>query len=668
VTEGEIKCIPNNEEKYISFTKEIVVGSFVNKKGGLTQIKRSIRFIDSLKFMPFGLGKLVGDLEKQHFKNMRRFYDGSARTEGDENKLELLLRKGVYPYDYMNGFDKLEEMQLPAKEGFYSRLNDEDISDEEYEHAQKVWKTFNMKSMRDYHDLYMETDVILLADVFENFRDICMESYDLDPCWYYTSPGLAWDACLKMTKIELELLSDYDMLLMIENGIRGGISMISTKYAKANNKYLASYDKSMPPKHIIYVDANNLYGWAMSQKMPTGGFEWMPEEFFDQWRKHPCILEVDLRYPYDLHDLHNDYPLAPERLPIGRVEKLVPNLFDKASYVVHHETLKLYESLGMEIIEIHKVLTFEESAWMKPYIDLNTKLRTAAKNDFEKEFFKLMNNSVFGKTMENIRNRVDIQLVTTEEKARRLISKPNYKSRTIFSENLVAIHMGRTKMKYDKPIYLGMSILDVSKNLMYDFHYNYIKKKYGNHAKLLMTDTDSLMYEIETEDFYEDIRGDVSEKFDTSNYEEDHRSSIGSQANKKKIGMMKDEVGGRIIEEVIGLRAKLYSIKFGDGEERKRCKGVKKSVVKKGITHEDYKKCLFSGEKVLRKMNVIRSHGHNIYSEEVNKIALSREDDKRTILDDGINTIAIGFSSTFWDDLQFFEDEAPAWCWRDQEV
>jgi hypothetical protein len=320
--------------------------------------------------------------------------------------------------------------------------------------------------MREYHDLYLKTDVILLADVFENFRDLCMKNYKLDPCWYYTSPGLAWDACLKMTKIELELLSDIDMVLMFEKGIRGGVSMISTRYSKANNKYMTNFDESKPSKYIMYLDANNLYGWAMSQKMPFSGFEWMPVDEFEYWRERPCILEVDLDYPLHLHVRHNDYPLAPERLTIDGVEKLVPNLKNKKKYVVHHETLKLYESLGLRITKIHRIIEFNESAWMKQYIDLNTQLRTAAKNDFEKDFFKLMNNSVFGKTMENIRNRVDIQLVTTEKKAKKLISKPNYKSRTIFSENLVAVHMGRTKLKYDKPIYLGMSILDISKNLM----------------------------------------------------------------------------------------------------------------------------------------------------------------------------------------------------------
>jgi hypothetical protein len=169
--------------------------------------------------------------------------------------------------------------------------------------------------------------------------------------------------------------------------------------------------------------------------MPFRRFKWMSESEMESWREHPCILEVDLDYPKELHNLHNDYPLAPERLMINGVEKLVPNLRNKTKYVVHHETLKVYESLGLIITKVHRAIKFEESAWMKQYIDMNTRLRTAAKNDFERDFFKLMNNSVFGKTMENIRNRVNIQLVNSEEKARKLISKPNYESRTIFSEN-----------------------------------------------------------------------------------------------------------------------------------------------------------------------------------------------------------------------------------------
>ena len=215
--------------------------------------------------MAKSLDKLVNNLSKDAFNNVKRYYA--------EDKLELLTRKGIYPYEYMNSPEKLKETQLPSKEAFYSRLNDEGISDENYAHAQEVWETFEMKNLEDYHKLYNKVDVLLLSDVFENFREICITNYNLDPAHYYTAPGLAWDAALKVTKVELELLSDMDMLLMVKKGIRGGVSMISNRYGKSNNKYMdGRYDASKPTKYITYLDANNLYRWAMSKSLPTHGF------------------------------------------------------------------------------------------------------------------------------------------------------------------------------------------------------------------------------------------------------------------------------------------------------------------------------------------------------------------------------------------------------------
>ena len=187
----------------------------------------------------------------------------------------LLTRKEVYPYDYVSSIDKLSETHLPPKDEFYSKLNDEDISDEDCQHAIKVWNKFGCKTIKDYHDLYLKSDVLLLADVFENFRSTCLKHYKLDPAHYYTSPGLAWDACLKTTGQHLELLSDYDMLMMFERGIRGGITHISKRYAEANNKYMKNYNPGKESTFIQYLDANNLYGWAMSQNLPTHGFKWM---------------------------------------------------------------------------------------------------------------------------------------------------------------------------------------------------------------------------------------------------------------------------------------------------------------------------------------------------------------------------------------------------------
>ena len=635
VSEGNIKCIPNNEEKYISFSKEIVVDSW-EKDGKTVDVKHEIRFLDSFKFMASSLAGLVDNLARS---GMEKFQN--LKKEFKEN-FELLTQKGVYPYDYMNCLEKCSETQLPIKEDFYSKLNDCNITDKEYKHAQDIWEKFGINNLGEYHDLYLKTDVLLLADVFEEFRNICLENYNLDPAWYYTSPGLSWDALLKHSKVNLELLTDPDMLLMFEKGIRGGISMISNRHGRANNKFMKEqFDSSRPSKFVTYLDANNLYGWAMMKPLPVGNFHWMTGDELERWREFPCVLEVDLEYPEELHELHNDYPLAPERIKINKVEKLIPTLGDKQKYVLHRENLKLYLSLGLKLKWIHRGIKFREKPWMRSYIELNTDLRTKGKNAFEKDFFKLMNNSVFGKTMENIRNRVDVSLVGNREKAQKLIAKPNLKHWICFDENLIGIHLKRIKLVFNKPVYCGMSILDLSKTMIYDFHYNYIIPKFGKKQKLLFTDTDSLCYEIETEDFFADIAGDVKELFDTSNFDKNHPSGIQGK-NKKVPGMMKDEAGGKIIEEFVGLRSKLYSYKMFEGKEEKKCKGIKKVVVKKQISFEDYKECLLSKQPQMRKMNVIRSHQHEIFSETVNKIALAADDDKRIILDDGISTLALG--------------------------
>ncbi len=634
--EGEIRCIPKTDEKYISFSKNVPMETIVSDDGKEKTICLEMRFLDSFKFTLKSLDSLTKTLGKEQFKTLMN------QMSADPKSLDLLKRKGVFPYEFMTDFSKLSATSLPPKEAFYSQLTDSHISDEDYEHAQKVWKAFGCKTMRDYHNLYLKTDVLLLADVMTEFRKTCNKAYGLDALHYYTSPGLAWDAMLKFTGIELDLISDQDMYLMIEKGIRGGVSSIMKRYSKANHKYLGDYDPEKPSQHILYLDANNLYGWAMSKPLPHKNFEWIPDDKLKDWKSKPCILEVDLEYPKELHDLHNEYPLAPERLWVNKVEKLVPNLDDKTKYVLHHESLKMYLEMGLKLTKIHRGITFEESCFMKSYIDLNTNMRAKGTTDFEKDFYKLMNNSVFGKTMENVRNRVNVKLVTNEKALNKLVKKPNYKRVSEFHENLVAVHMEKTTVKLDKPIYLGMSILDLSKTLMYRFHYDYVKPKWGDKAKLLFTDTDSLCYEIQTDDVYEDIKNDVDKWYDTSNYDKDHPSGLYSGKNKKVIGFYKDECGGKFIIEFVGLKAKSYSIEMADGKTEKKCKGVKKYVVKNHITHEDYKESLFSGESQLRTMNTIRSRKHNVGSERINKTALSPDDDKRIILEDGIHTLAIG--------------------------
>ena len=330
---------------------------------------------------------------------------------------------------------------------------------------------------------------------------------------------------------------------------------------------------------------------------------------------------------------------AKYNISIGLVHKLIPTLKNKEKYVLHYRNLKLYTDLGLKVTKVHRVLEFNQSAWLKQYIDFNTQKRTNAKNSFEKDFFKLMNNSVFGKTMENIRKRVDVRLVTDEKKLVKMAAKPTYESSKIFNKNLVAVHKIKETLTLNRPAYVGMCILDLSKVLMYDFHYNYIKDKYGNKAKLLFTDTDSLTYEIEAKDVYQDFWND-KDKFDNSDYPES--SPFFDKTNKKVIGKFKDKAAGVPIYEFVGLRSKMYSYIKDNQKGGKTAKGIKKNIIKNNIKHQDYKETLLGNKQLHHIMKTIRSQNHEIGSYEINKVSLSCFDDKRYISDNGITSYAYG--------------------------
>ena len=377
-----------------------------------------------------------------------------------------------------------------------------------------MWEEFECKTFGEYHDLYLKTDVCLLADVFENFTSICLQQYGLDPAHYFSSPGLSWDALLKKkTNVNLELLTDVDMHLFIERGTRGGISMVSKGFAKANNPYVKDYDPNKPTTYTQYLDENNLYGWAMSKALPKGGFKWlktMPTEkeilSKKENAKQGWILEVDLEYPTELHNSHDAYLLAPEKKKIKREwmseyqrkladelkvdmneEKLVLTLKDKKNYVLHYKNLQQYLKLGMKLKKVHRTLDYDQECWMEPYVQMNTEFRKQAKNDFEKNFYKLINNSVFGKRMENFRKHTDIKIVRSDEKEkiRKLTANPSYAGFQLFSNNLSGIRRRKEKLVLNKPIYVGMTILDNSKILMYDFYYNKLKRQYGENCELI---------------------------------------------------------------------------------------------------------------------------------------------------------------------------------------
>lgn len=357
------------------------------------------------------------------------------------------------------------------------------------------------------------------------------------------------------------------------------------------------------------------------------------------------ILEVDLEYPQHLHDAHTDLPFCPTRdKPPGKREfKLLATLYDKKRYVIHYRNLQQCTRHGLRVTKIHRILQFSQSPWLRNYIELNTDFRTSAKNDFEKNLYKLMNNAVFGKTIENVRNRVDVKLLTEWDGrygAEAMIAKPNFHSRSVFSEKLIAVELRKLEVKLYKPIYVGMCILDISKTCLYEFHHEYMTPMYRDKCRVMYTDTDSLIYHIECADVYENMKCDIV-RFDTSDYAVDNAYGI-PLVNKKVPGLMKDENNGAIMTEFVGLRAKMYALRVNGKKDTKKVKGIKSNVVARTITFDDYTQCLNEEIEMKRQQSYVRSKLHQVYTIRETKIALSPYDDKRYIVSDTTDTLPWG--------------------------
>ena len=564
--EHQISVIPRNTEKYLS----LQVGNFI--------------FIDSFQFLPTSLETLVSNLVDKGQNSFRL----TAKYIQNDVQRKLLLRKGVFCYDFLDSMNKFTLAKLPPASCFYNTLTEQHISPADYKHALEIWNAFHCKNLGDYHDVYLRSHLLLLADVFENYRQMNLECFNLDPAQYLSGPQISFDACLKMTKIKLELISDLDMYNFFEKGIRGGVSTISQRFTKANNVYNPDYDPSEPNSYIIDIDANSLYSWAMEQKLPTGEFRWLTVDEIQELNVETItdhspvgyVLEVDLKYPIHLHTdtAHVDYPLAPEKISITRDQlsptarilcrdqasyastkafKLIPNFYDKRAYILHYRNLKLYLKLGLELVKIRRVVSFKQSAWIKPYIEFIAKKRKEATNQFENSNYKRYLNSVFGKFLQGTKNRCNVRLVSEKSTFEHLASKQTYRSSKIFNKNLVGVQMKKPIAFLNRPIYEGMCILDISKCKMYEMHHMYIKQKYGSAARLLFTDTDSLTYHIITNDVYADLAID-EHIFDFSNYPVAHY--MYNEDNKCRPGFFKDKLAGKLILECCGLKSKLYSI------------------------------------------------------------------------------------------------------------
>ena len=624
-------CLPRNSNKFIS----LQIGSFI--------------FKDSYLFLSKSLDYLTGTI----YDNDRI----SLKQEFGEENYQLLTKKGIYPYDYFDNTKKYTEEKLPDKKEFFNKINNKDISDDDYNHAKNVFEKFKCKNLLDYSILYLKTDICHLSDIFQKFSKFAYETYNLDPRHSYTLLGFSWQAMLKLTKIELELISDPDMYLFLMDTIRGGISVCNKKHVIADNKYINKDTKNN--KYLLYLDANNLYGFSMIQSLPYKNFKWSNNLTLDKIQTG--IYEVDIEIPTNLHDKFKDYPLAPkirnipesnlseyqkylnDKLNIKYTKKdktLILDLLPKKNYKIYYKNLEYYMKLGIKITKIHKILTFDEKPFLKNYIDLNTNLRKKAINDLEKDLFKLMNNAIFGKSMENVLNRSNIKLINNDpEKLLKLIRQPNFQNAYQISNKLCLVESKPIKTVFDKPIYLGACILETSKLHMYQFWYDHLKNKYNNKVELIYTDTDSFIIQIETNDIYIDMLENKN-LYDFSEYPKDHPNY--DITNKKVLMKFKDEMKSLIITEFIGLKPKMYSFNYIDNNiilNKNIHKGVKESIC---LKHNEYKRSLYKEELIYKEFYNLQLNKQNIYLDKINKIALNPFESKRYWIDN-INSLPYGY-------------------------
>ena len=578
----------------------------------------------------------------------------------------------------MDSFEKFEE-SLPTQNKFESSLKDEKCTDEDYAHVKNIWSEFNLKNLGDLCDLYVQSDVLLLADIVSEYRRQCWDNFQLDPLHYYTAPGLTWDACLKMTGVKIELLKDPEKYQFCELAIRGGVSAISKRFAEANNKDLPNYDPTKKSNYLWYIDANNLYGKAMVSKMPIAEFEWSSLTEDDVRNYNPdgdygYFVECDITIPDSLHSKFNDYPIAPEPLEINETNsspksleirakrfstednpskrrkieqsfssvKLAPNLYPKTKYICHIKNLQFYLQEGAVLTNIHRVLKFRQEAWIAPYIMHNPRKRQLATNEFQRSFWKLLNNSFYGKCIESVRKRVCVRLIKGADQQKFQTSKPGFKRFQMFDENLVGVELTKPKVVLDKPIAVGVAVLEISKLVMMDWYYRVFKVKFPE-ATLCFSDTDSFLFDIPTDNLYRDIL-DIKDHLDLSNFSKD--STLYDPSNKACLGKFKDECAGKVITCFVGLRSKCYSLMYYDPDkntqkQKNTAAGVKMSV-KKTIKHEQYLDTLFHSRDHAITQNSLRSQKHVIYSVKQTKCGLTAFDNKRWLLEDSITTRAHG--------------------------
>ncbi len=649
-------AIPLNTQKFKSFN-----------------LNNNIVFLDSMAFLPDSLERLVENLnasgcEFQLLDDL--LVDHSLpeeqrppKTSLPPAKKELLVRKGVYPYSFATSIEALENCaELPPKHCFYNDLSGEDVSDEDYEHALNVWRVFGAGNMLDYTTLYVRTDVLLLAEAIMDMRRNIWSEFGLDMCAYLSLPMLAKDIMLKYTGAQIELISDQEMSNLLQSNIRGGLSFINKRLAVSRPEAESGSGSGGgdEPSVILYVDANNLYGRAMVFPLPYQDFRWMTEEELEDFDldrdvtresgKRGYILEVDLRYPSHLHLQHSSFPLAPHSMDISEDDispysrealsaiygkkkhssrKLVSTFKVRRNYVVHGLNLQLYKRLGMEVVKVHRGISFEQVDFIRPYIEMCTRKRKSAPTESLKNIYKLLCNALYGKMIEGVFGRMDAKFNFSRDRAMKNSSSPLYMGSVICDEDFSISFLRKKRVMMNQSWAVGFSILELSKLVMQELYYDTIQPAFGPAGcTVLMSDTDSFLLEVRAPSV-DDAVARIEHVMDFSNYPKDHPLYDCSRA--KALGYLKNEVPNSLITHYVGLKSKTYMLLTADGKKQVRAKGVKKSH-QSNIKFEQMMDCVRQLRGHTVESHFIRSKQHVIRLIKGRQVAFSSFDDKRYLM------------------------------------
>ena len=604
----------------------------------------SVVFADTFQYVSSSLEKLV----EEHVQSGEAFPCLEAHFK---DKASLLKQKGRFPYTYVDSWNAFDVAHLPSREHFDNDLTGEKCSVEDYNYAQGIFQAFDCKTLRDYSDIYLMSDVCLLADVLIAIRRSLYSHFQLDILRYVSLPHFSWHAALKKTGARVELFTDPNMYLFIEDSIRGGLVQQTVKFVQANNPALSNYNPEKPISHLLYYDVNSLYAYAMQQLLPVGEYSWSNVSL-EELLSHPddapygYVAEVDLDYPAAIHALTNDFPLAPNHafvdrndmsdfqraqadklgIAIGKVRKLLLTCKPQQNYIVHYRLLKFYVAMGMRATKLHKAIRFRQSAFLAPYIDYNTEQRRLAQTATLKTLFKLLNNSVFGRTLYNHRRTKSFSLALNGRAFDANARKLTVKHVKLLSNNVALFHHEKNEVKAAFPCIVGSAILDLSKLHVYTLFYTF--KRHLTHVSLKYVDTDGFFLFSKSQNLFQELKTLKNDYLDCSNLSEGH-PLFYPPLNAGIAGKLKDETAGAPISEAVFLRPKLYSLKYGINKESRRAKGVKKSVIARELHHKRFLETLLQSRELYVTQRSIQSRAFTNYTVETRRKALSCFDDKR---------------------------------------